>query len=113
MWSQPQVSDGTLLDIHPRGSHFPVTPLAPVSQPIVVVRREHVAGLSDGLEEPAVVAGGQVDDLPVTGKRMLLEWARREDRSDVDCAPIAAVRCRATEQASEDRHAVERRMGKH
>ena len=49
----------------------------PQRQRVVVVRRQRVARLADGVEKAAVVRGREIDDLAVAGNRVLLERLRR------------------------------------
>src|SRR5882672_9360841 len=100
---QPQTSDRRALDFRFVHSHLPMLHRAPVRQRIVVVLRQRMPGLPDRVLEAAVVGGREIDDLAVTRHEVLLVAPVGGDGADVDAAPVAAVRHRATDQRTKRR----------
>src|SRR5215831_428771 len=74
------------------------------------MRGQTLTRLTDGFEEATVVDRREIDDLAITGERVLLERPYCEDGADVDRAPVTAMGHLAAQPAPEDRLPVEDRV---
>src|SRR5215831_2869020 len=107
---QPQVSDRTAVDLGAVHSHLPIFPRGPQLEGVVVMRGQTLTRLTDGFEEATVVDRREIDDLAISGERVLLERPYCEDGADVDRAPVTAMGHLAAQPAPEDRLPVEDRV---
>src|SRR6185503_3471973 len=105
-----EMSDCPLLDVRPIHSHPAVADVVPVREEIVVVLREEVARLPDGIEEAAVVRRRKIDDLTITRDLALLERVIAVDRRRIHRAPVAGARHRSAQQRPQEPDRVETLM---